>query len=99
MIRIILLDPIDTSLLMRALQSEALPVLSNIWSHPKIQEFPPKFVQTIVNSLGIVLDSLRKSPEPKAPKATISAPDPALVSRLIDMGFSKSRAEHALREV
>eukprot|EP00850_Spirogloea_muscicola_P022377 SM000291S10855 [mRNA] locus=s291:47169:64581:+ [translate_table: standard] len=100
--------PKDPEAVMLMLQVEILEAVMPMWTHPFFHNCPPSLVESVV---AIITHVYRGSAEGSVTKsgstpggfhiarAPIVPPNEASISVIVEMGFSRERAEEALRRV
>ncbi|OIW00674.1 hypothetical protein TanjilG_09643 [Lupinus angustifolius] len=98
--------PRDPDAFVRMLQSQVLDVILPVWNHPMFSNCSPGFISSIIslvthvysgvgdvkrNHGNIVGDANQRFMPPP--------PDEATIATIVEMGFSRARAEEALRRV
>ncbi|XP_065003917.1 E3 ubiquitin-protein ligase UPL1 isoform X2 [Musa acuminata AAA Group] len=98
--------PRDPELFVRMLQSQVLDVILPIWNHPMFPNCSPSFI-TSVNSIltyiylgvGHVKHGRNDIIGSTSRRFTSPSLDESAISTIVEMGFSRARAEEALRSV
>ncbi|PPR89007.1 hypothetical protein GOBAR_AA31676 [Gossypium barbadense] len=98
--------PRDPETFVRMLQSQVLDVILLIWNHPLFPNCSPGFVASVVS---IVMHIYSGVGDVKRNRSSITgstnqhfmppAPDEGTIATIVEMGFSRARAEEALRRV
>ncbi|GER32833.1 E3 ubiquitin-protein ligase UPL1 [Striga asiatica] len=98
--------PRDPEALVRMLQSQVLDVILPVWNHPMFPNCSPGFITSIVSLLTHVYNGVS---DIKTSRNGLSGaahqrfmpppPDEATIATIVEMGFSRARAEEALRRV
>ncbi|KAK8313240.1 hypothetical protein V6Z12_D01G095700 [Gossypium hirsutum] len=98
--------PRDPETFVRMLQSQVLDVILLIWNHPLFPNCSPGFVASVVS---IVMHIYSGVGDVKRNRSNITgstnqrfmapAPDEGTIATIVEMGFSRARAEEALRRV
>lgn len=73
-----------------------------LWANPDLAGMLPDVAQRIISILTKCTKGIDKSGAASLSRAsvrTIVQPDPAIVQQIVEMGFSSTRAEYALRRV
>ncbi|KAK4341923.1 hypothetical protein RND71_037739 [Anisodus tanguticus] len=99
--------PRDPEVFVRMMQSQVLDVILPIWNHQMFPSCNPGFINSIIMlityiycGVGDVKRNRSGSSSSAAnPRAMAPPPDEATISTIVDMGFSRARAEEALRRV
>ncbi|BFI34167.1 E3 ubiquitin-protein ligase HUWE1 [Marchantia polymorpha subsp. ruderalis] len=97
--------PKDSEAFIRALQAQVLEVVLPVWNHPMFPQCSANFITSIAaiithvyTGVGDVKGHRNGSAAPGA-RLVGPPPDESSISRIVEMGFSRSRAEEALRRV
>ncbi|OMP04235.1 hypothetical protein COLO4_09844 [Corchorus olitorius] len=98
--------PRDPETFVRMLQSQVLDVILPIWNHPIFPNCSPGFVASVVS---IVMHVYSGVGDVKRNRSGITGstnqrfipppPDEGTIATIVEMGFSRARAEEALRRV
>lgn len=98
--------PRDPETFVRMLQSQVLDVILPVWNHPMFSNCSPGFIASIISLATLVYSGVG---EVKRNRNNIAGstnqrfmpppPDEATISTIVEMGFSRARAEEALRRV
>ncbi|KAL4579973.1 hypothetical protein LXL04_016144 [Taraxacum kok-saghyz] len=98
--------PRDPEVFVRMLQSQVLDVILPIWNHPMLPNCNPGFITSIVTLVTHVYCGVGDA---KRTRSGVSGggsqrfmpppPDEATIATIVEMGFSRARAEEALRRV
>ncbi|KAK9005222.1 hypothetical protein V6N11_042666 [Hibiscus sabdariffa] len=98
--------PRDPESFVRMLQCQVLDVILPIWNHPMFPNCSPGFVASVVS---IVMHVCSGVGDVKRNRSSIAGstnqrfmpppPDEGTVATIVEMGFSRARAEEALRRV
>ncbi|CAN4103909.1 unnamed protein product [Withania somnifera] len=98
--------PRDPEVFVRMLQSQVLDVILPIWNHPMFPSCNHGFVNSIIMlityiycGVGDVKRNRIGSSSSANPRAMAPPPDETTISTIVEMGFSRARAEEALRRV
>lgn len=98
--------PRDPEVFVRMLQSQVLDVILPIWNHQMFPSCNPGFINSIIMlityiycGVGDVKRNRSGSSSSANPRAMAPPPDEATISTIVEMGFSRVRAEEALRRV
>ncbi|KAJ7561891.1 hypothetical protein O6H91_03G045900 [Diphasiastrum complanatum] len=95
----------DPEVFVRALQAQVLEVVLPVWNHPKLPRCPHSFIMSIASIITHVYTGTGDVKGPRNAAAGTGGrlggppPDESLISTIVEMGFSRSRAEEALRRV
>ncbi|KAL7249065.1 hypothetical protein ACSBR1_011264 [Camellia fascicularis] len=98
--------PRDPEVFVRMLQSQVLDVILPVWNHPMFSSCSPGFITSIVSLVTHVYSGVG---EVKRNRSGMSGstnqrfmappPDEATIATIVEMGFTRARAEEALRRV
>ncbi|XP_023632661.1 E3 ubiquitin-protein ligase UPL1 [Capsella rubella] len=98
--------PREPETFVRNLQSQVLDVILPIWNHPMFPDCNPNFVASVTSLVtniysGVVDARQNRSGATRGTnqRALPLQPDEGVVGMIVEMGFSRSRAEDALRRV
>ncbi|KAK9112899.1 hypothetical protein Scep_020418 [Stephania cephalantha] len=93
--------PRDAEMFVKVLQSLVLKAVLPIWTNHHFAECSHDFISTIISILrhiysGVDVKNLESN---TGPRITGPPPSESTISTIVEMGFSRSRAEEALRQV
>ncbi|XP_021641769.2 E3 ubiquitin-protein ligase UPL1 isoform X2 [Hevea brasiliensis] len=98
--------PRDPEVFVRMLQSQVLDVILPVWNHPMFPNCSPGFIASIVSVVTHVYSGVG---DVKRNRSGIAGstnqrfmpppPDEGTIATIVEMGFSRARAEEALRRV
>ncbi|CAL5402632.1 unnamed protein product [Camellia sinensis] len=98
--------PRDPEVFVRMLQSQVLDVILPVWNHPMFPNCNPGFITSIVSLVTHVYSGVgdvkrNRSGMSGSTNQRIMAPPPdeATIATIVEMGFTRARAEEALRRV
>ncbi|XP_023540404.1 E3 ubiquitin-protein ligase UPL1-like isoform X1 [Cucurbita pepo subsp. pepo] len=98
--------PRDPEVFVRMLQAQVLDVLLPVWNHPNFPKCHPSFVASIVSlvthiysGVGDVKRNRNVNARTTNPRFVPPPPDEATIATIVEMGFTRARAEEALRRV
>lgn len=95
--------PRDPEVFVRMLQSQVLDVVSPVWNHPMFPNCNLGFITSIVSLITHVYtgvgDVKRNRSGSTNQRFTAPPPDEATIATIVEMGFTRARAEEALRRV
>ncbi|KAF8060412.1 hypothetical protein N665_1217s0015 [Sinapis alba] len=95
--------PREPETFVRNLQSQVLDVILPIWNHPMFPDCDPNFVASVTSLVthiySGVVDATQNQTRGTNQRALPLQPDETIVGMIVEMGFSRSRAEDALRRV
>ncbi|KAF5194891.1 E3 ubiquitin-protein ligase upl1-like protein, partial [Thalictrum thalictroides] len=93
--------PRNAETFVKVLQSMVLKVVLPIWTHPHFTDCGQEFITTILSILrhiysGVEVKNVNSSAVTRASGPPLNE---STITRIVEMGFSRSRAEEALRQV
>lgn len=98
--------PKDPEVFVRMLQSQVLDVVLPIWNHPLFSKCNSGFITSIISLITHVysgVDDVKRSRSGLSgsinQRLVHPPPDEATIATIVEMGFSRARAEEALRRV
>ncbi|KAM3302623.1 E3 ubiquitin-protein ligase UPL1 [Capsicum chacoense] len=98
--------PRDPEAFVRMLQSQVLDVILPLWNHQMFPSCNPGFINSVIMlityiycGVGDVKQNRSGSSSSANPRALAPPPDETTISTIVEMGFSRARAEEALRRV
>ncbi|XP_022932377.1 E3 ubiquitin-protein ligase UPL1 isoform X1 [Cucurbita moschata] len=98
--------PRDPEVFVRMLQAQVLDVLLPIWNHPKFPNCNPSFIASIVSLVTHIyygVSDVKRNHNGIAgttnPRFIPPPPNEATIATMVEMGFTRERAEEALRRV
>ncbi|KAI3496711.1 hypothetical protein L1887_39084 [Cichorium endivia] len=98
--------PRDPEAFVRMLQSQVLDVILPIWNHPMLPNCNPGFITSIVTlvthvycGVGDVKRIRSGGPGGGNQRFMPPPPDESTIATIVEMGFTRARAEEALRRV
>ncbi|KAL3508356.1 hypothetical protein ACH5RR_027757 [Cinchona calisaya] len=98
--------PKDPEVFVRMLQSQVLDVVLPIWNHPLFPNCDPVFITSIISlithvycGVGDVKRNHSGLSGSTNQRLVAPPPDEATIATIVEMGFSRARAEEALRRV
>jgi hypothetical protein len=96
----------DPEAFVRSLQAQVLEVVLPVWNHPHFAQCSATFITSIASIITHVYTGVGDSKTSRAGGAAGAGarlpgppPDESSISMIVEMGFSRSRAEEALRRV
>ncbi|KAF3795858.1 E3 ubiquitin-protein ligase [Nymphaea thermarum] len=91
----------DPEAFVRILQSKALKTVVPIWNHPHFSECSYEFISAIISIIRHIYSGVEVKNLSNGIGTRISGPPPdeSSISMIVEMGFSRTRAEEALRQV
>ncbi|CAK9186569.1 unnamed protein product [Ilex paraguariensis] len=92
--------PRDAETFVRVLQSMVLKVVLPVWTRPQFTDCNYEFIASVVSILRHIYSGVELK-DVNTTGARVSGPPPneSTISTIVEMGFSRSRAEEALRQV
>ncbi|KAM6543817.1 hypothetical protein CsatB_008264 [Cannabis sativa] len=93
--------PRDAETFVKVLQSMVLKAVLPVWSHPQFIECSYDFITTVISIIKHIYSGIEVKIINTNTSARVTAPPPneTTISTIVEMGFSRSRAEEALRQV
>ncbi|OIV97840.1 hypothetical protein TanjilG_12597 [Lupinus angustifolius] len=93
--------PRDAEMFVKVLQSMVLKVVLPVWTHPQLVDCSYEFISTIISIIRHVYSGVEVNNVSSSSGVHIARPPPneTTISTIVEMGFSSSRAEEALRQV
>ncbi|XP_061371769.1 E3 ubiquitin-protein ligase UPL1-like [Gastrolobium bilobum] len=93
--------PRDAEIFVKVLQSMVLKAVLPVWTHPQFVDCSPEFISTVISIIRHVYSGVEVKNVNGSGSARITGPPPneTAISTIVEMGFSRSRAEEALRQV
>ncbi|KAG0451466.1 hypothetical protein HPP92_026406 [Vanilla planifolia] len=97
--------PRDPEAFVRMLQSQVLNVILPIWNHPKFPNCSPAFVSAVVSLVTHIYSGVGNTKRGhgltgrSGPRVHARPLDEGTIATIVEMGFSRVRAEEALRNV
>ncbi|XP_051123521.1 E3 ubiquitin-protein ligase UPL2-like isoform X2 [Andrographis paniculata] len=92
--------PRDAETFVKVLQSMVLKAVLPVWSHPRFPECSYEFITTVVNIFRHIFSGVEvKTVSSNVGRLAGPPPNESAISTIVEMGFSRSRAEEALRQV
>ncbi|KAL1349596.1 hypothetical protein HN51_026113 [Arachis hypogaea] len=93
--------PRDAETFVKVLQSTVLKTVLPVWTHPQFVDCSHEFIATIISIIRHVYSGVEVKNVNNSGSARVTGPPPneATISTIVEMGFSRSRAEEALRQV
>ncbi|KAH7567631.1 hypothetical protein JRO89_XS07G0108400 [Xanthoceras sorbifolium] len=93
--------PRDAETFVKVLQSMVLKAVLPVWTHPQFTECSYDFITTIISIIRHIYSGVEVKNVNNNSSARITGPPPneTTISTIVEMGFSRSRAEEALRQV
>ncbi|KAL3504968.1 hypothetical protein ACH5RR_034809 [Cinchona calisaya] len=92
--------PGDAETFVKVLQSMILKAILPIWTHPQFTECNHDFIATLINIIRHIYSGVEvKNTTSNAARVSGPPPNESTITTIVEMGFSRSRAEEALRQV
>uniref|UniRef100_A0A5B6ZFI1 HECT-type E3 ubiquitin transferase n=1 Tax=Davidia involucrata TaxID=16924 RepID=A0A5B6ZFI1_DAVIN len=93
--------PRDAETFVKVLQSMVLKAVLPVWTHPQFTDCSYDFIVTVVSIIRHIYSGVEIKNVSSSPGARTGGPPPneSTISRIVEMGFSRSQAEEALRQV
>ncbi|XP_042494478.1 E3 ubiquitin-protein ligase UPL2-like isoform X2 [Macadamia integrifolia] len=92
--------PRDAEAFVKVLQSMVLKAVLPIWTHPQFTECSFEFITTIISIMRHIYSGVEvKNIINTGARMAGPPPNESTISTIVEMGFSRSRAEEALRQV
>ncbi|CAN4122413.1 unnamed protein product [Withania somnifera] len=92
--------PRDEETFVKVLQSMVLKTVLPVWTHPQFTECNYDFIATVLNIIRHIYSGVEvKSTNSTAARVSGPPPNESTISTIVEMGFSRNRAEEALRQV
>ncbi|KAK8580430.1 hypothetical protein V6N13_143527 [Hibiscus sabdariffa] len=93
--------PRDAETFVKVLQSMVLKAVLPVWANPQFTDCSYDFITTIISIIRHIYSGVEVKNVTNGSSARIIAPPPneTTIATIVEMGFSRSRAEEALRQV
>ncbi|WJX34965.1 HECT-type E3 ubiquitin transferase [Trifolium repens] len=93
--------PRNAEIFVKVLQSMVVKAVLPVWIHPQFVDCSHDFISTVVSMIRHVYSGVEVKNVNGSSNARITGPPPneTTISTIVEMGFSRSRAEEALRQV
>ncbi|KAG2391709.1 E3 ubiquitin-protein [Vigna angularis] len=93
--------PRDAETFVKVLQSRVMKTVIPVWTHPQFVDCSYEFISTVISIIKHVYTGIEVKNVNGSGGARITGPPPneTTISTIIEMGFTRSRAEEALRQV
>ncbi|ONM32412.1 E3 ubiquitin-protein ligase UPL1 [Zea mays] len=93
--------PQDAERFMKLLQSKVLKTVLPIWAHPEFPECNIELISSVMSIMRHVCSGVevKNTVGNDGARLTGPPPDESAISLIVEMGFSRARAEEALRQV
>ncbi|CAK8568158.1 unnamed protein product [Lathyrus sativus] len=93
--------PRNAEIFVKVLQSMVLKAVLPVWIHPQFVDCSHDFISTVISMIRHVYSGVEVKNVNGNSNARVTGPPPneTTISTIVEMGFSRSRAEEALRQV
>ncbi|KAE8669140.1 hypothetical protein F3Y22_tig00112254pilonHSYRG00083 [Hibiscus syriacus] len=93
--------PRDAETFVKVLQSMVLKAVLPVWTHPQFTDCSYDFITTVISIIRHIYSGVEVKDVPSSSSARImgAPPNETTIATIVEMGFSRSRAEEALRQV
>ncbi|XP_077234089.1 E3 ubiquitin-protein ligase UPL2-like isoform X2 [Tasmannia lanceolata] len=93
--------PRDAETFVKLLQSKVLKAVLPIWTHPQFTDCSFEFISAIISIVRHIYSGVEVKNVNSNTGARLAGPPPdeSAISMIVEMGFSRSRAEEALQQV
>ncbi|PQQ07730.1 E3 ubiquitin-protein ligase UPL2-like [Prunus yedoensis var. nudiflora] len=93
--------PRDAETFVKVLQSMVLKAILPLWTHPQFVDCSYDFISAVISIIRHIYSGVEVKNVSSSSSARITGPPPneTTISTIVEMGFSRSRAEEALRQV
>ncbi|XP_020547513.1 E3 ubiquitin-protein ligase UPL2 isoform X2 [Sesamum indicum] len=92
--------PRDAETFVKILQSMVLKAVLPVWTHPRFPECSYEFITTVVNIFRHIFSGVEvRNAGSNVGRVAGPPPNESAISTIVEMGFSRARAEEALRQV
>lgn len=92
--------PRDEETFVKVLQSMVLKTVLPVWTHPQFTECNYDFIAAVLNIIRHIYSGVEvKNTNSTATRVSGPPPNETTISTIVEMGFSRNRAEEALRQV
>lgn len=93
--------PRDAETFVKVLHSMVLKAVLPVWTHPQFTDCSNDFLATVISIVRHIFSGVEVKSVNSSVSSRISGPPPSesTISTIAEMGFSRSRAEEALRQV
>ncbi|XWS24002.1 hypothetical protein CRYUN_Cryun28dG0063800 [Craigia yunnanensis] len=95
------LFPRDAETFVKVLQSMVLKAVLPVWTHPQFTDCSYDFITTVISIIRHIYSGVEVKNFNSSNSSRITGPPPneTAIATIVEMGFSRSRAEEALRQV
>ncbi|KAL0906611.1 hypothetical protein M5K25_025120 [Dendrobium thyrsiflorum] len=91
--------PQDAESFVKVLQSKVLKAVLPIWTHPHFAECNMEFISAVFSIMKHVISGIEvRNASGTGTRTAGPPPDESTISMIVEMGFSRARAEEALRQ-
>ncbi|KAL3845759.1 hypothetical protein ACJIZ3_003162 [Penstemon smallii] len=92
--------PRDAETFVKTLQSMVLKAVLPVWTHPRFPECSQEFIMRVVSIFRHIFSGVEvKNVSSNVGRFSGPPPNESVISTIVEMGFTRSRAEEALRQV
>lgn len=93
--------PPDAETFVKVLQSMVVKAVLPVWKHPQFVDCSYAFITSIISIIRHIYSGVEVRNVSSSSSSRIAGPPPneAAISTIVEMGFSRARAEEALRQV
>nr|XP_043635676.1 E3 ubiquitin-protein ligase UPL2-like [Erigeron canadensis] len=92
--------PRDAEVFVKVLQSSILKAVLPVWSHPLFADCSDDFIATVISIIRHVFSGVEvRSASNTGSRPVGPPPNETTISTIVEMGFTRARAEEALRQV
>ncbi|XP_039041914.1 E3 ubiquitin-protein ligase UPL2-like isoform X2 [Hibiscus syriacus] len=93
--------PRDAETFVKVLQSMVLKAVLPVWTHPQFTDCSYDFITAVISIIRHIYSGVEVKDVSSSNSARITGPPPneTTITTIVEMGFSRSRAEEALRQV
>ncbi|XVE55632.1 hypothetical protein DITRI_Ditri03aG0174200 [Diplodiscus trichospermus] len=93
--------PRDAETFVKVLQSMVLKAVLPVWTHPQFTDCSYDFITRVISIIRHIYSGVEVKNVTSGNSARITGPPPneTAIATIVEMGFSRSRAEEALRQV
>ncbi|KAL8096331.1 hypothetical protein AgCh_037334 [Apium graveolens] len=92
--------PRDAETFVKVLQSTTLKVVLPVWTHPQFTDCNYEFIASVISIIRHIYSGVEvKNLNTAVPRPAGPPPNETTISTIVEMGFSRPRAEEALRQV
>ncbi|KAI3491195.1 hypothetical protein L1887_44441 [Cichorium endivia] len=92
--------PRDAEVFVKVLQSMILKAVLPVWTHPQFTDCSDDFIATLISIIRHVFSGVEvRSVSSSGSRPSGPPPNETTISTIVEMGFTRARAEEALRQV